>query len=607
MADSGAAAENTEARSPDYAKAETVTTPPLPALTDRIEATLAAAIRRVGSPDERVEALVRRSDHADFQANGVLPLAKRLGRGPRELAEAVVAGLEPGELLDEVAVAGPGFVNITVADAAIWRQVRSRSADVRLGLGEPQAGSTTVIDYSAPNVAKQMHVGHLRSTIIGDTLARLLEDLGATVVRQNHLGDWGTQFGMLIQYLHEHPESDWRGGRLAGIAALDALYRSARAVFDADADFAERARRRVVALQAGDAATVAVWRDLVRVSTTAFDAIYRRLGVGLADEHLAPESSYNDVLDEVAAELVAAGVAVESDGALCVFDERFLGPDGAAIPLIVRKRDGGYGYAATDLATIRYRVRELSADRILYLVDARQALHFRQVFAAAARIGWLPADVAAVHVGFGTILGADGRPFKTRSGDTVALAGLLDEAVTGARAVVAAKNPRLPDAELAAIAEAAGIGAVKYAELATARGTDYRFAVDDMVALTGDTGVYLQYAHTRIASILRKAPGGVGASVDERLPLTAAERALALHLDDYARVVDRTVATLEPHRIAAYLYELAKRFSGFYEDCPILTVTDAGVRGNRLALAELTRRTLAHGLSVLGIAALERM
>ncbi|ADD42947.1 arginine--tRNA ligase [Stackebrandtia nassauensis] len=570
---------------------------------------MVAAIRRACPQPEQPDAMVRRSDHADFQTNGILPLAKQAGQQPRDLAVAVVDQLDHGDLLSEVTVASPGFVNITVTDAAVWRQVEQRLADSLLGLGQPEAGSTTVVDYSAPNVAKQMHVGHLRSTVIGDALARLLEALGATVIRQNHLGDWGTQFGMLIQYLDEHPDLDWhrRGDHSPGIDTLDALYRAARAVFDTDTDFADRSRKRVVALQSGDAATVAVWRDLVRTSMEAFNAIYRRLGVSLTDEHLAGESSYNPLLADVVSALVEAGIAVESDGALCVFDDRFTGHEGQPIPLIVRKRDGGFGYAATDLATIRHRAQDLGADRVLYLVDARQSLHFRQVFAAARRAGWLGDDVEVRHVPFGTVLGADGKPFKTRSGGTVALTSLLDAAVDGARAVVADKNPELPAAELDAIAEAAGIGAVKYADLSTARGTDYRFNVDKMVALNGNTGVYLQYAHTRIASILRKSPTGTHAAVHVDLPPHPAERVLALHLDDYSRVLADTVEQLEPHRVATYLFELAKLFSAFYENCPVLSAADSAVRGNRLALTELARRTLSHGLCILGITALERM
>ncbi|HEY1175268.1 MAG TPA: arginine--tRNA ligase, partial [Phytomonospora sp.] len=355
------------------------------ALSTRIEATVAAAIRRALPGTEPIDPLVRRGERTDFQANAALALAKAAGRPPRELAAAVAAAIAPDGPVATAEVSGPGFVNLGLADAELWRQTALR-LDARLGLPAPYAGTVTVVDYSAPNVAKQMHVGHLRSTVIGDTLVKLLEALGGTVIRQNHIGDWGTQFGMLIQYLDEHPGTAWHG--TADIAVLDGLYRSAAAHFAADADFAGRARARVVALQAGDEATLAVWRELVAVSLDAFNAIYRRLGVTLSDADLDGESAHNPHLDDVVAELTDAGIAVESQGALCVFDERFTGPEGDPIPLILRKSDGGYGYATTDMATLRHRVRELKATRMLYLTDARQALHFAQVFAAGRRAGW---------------------------------------------------------------------------------------------------------------------------------------------------------------------------------------------------------------------------
>ena len=583
------------------------TSPAVTALSTRIEATLAAAIRRALPGAEPMDPLVRRSDRADFQANAALALAKRTGRAPRGLGADIAAAVDD-ELIEAAEVSGPGFVNLTLTDAELWRQTALRLA-AGLGLPAPYAGSVTVVDYSAPNVAKQMHVGHLRSTLIGDALARLLEALGGTVVRQNHLGDWGTQFGMLIQYLDEHPGAAWHHAEsdaTADIAVLDGLYRASSALFRSDAAFAERARARVVVLQSGEEATLAVWRDLVAVSLAAFGEIYRRLGVGLSDADVAGESSYNPVLDEVTAELIKAGVAVESQGALCVFDDAFTGPDGTPIPLIVRKTDGGYGYGATDLATVRHRLLDLKAGRMLYVVDARQALHFAQVFAAARRMGWLGESHEVAHIAFGTVLGADGRPFKTRSGDTVPLTSLLASAVAGARAVVVEKNPDLDTAELDRIAEMAGIGAVKYAELSTARTTDYRFDVDRMVSLNGDTGVYLQYAHARLASILRKA-GAEETPVDDGAPLNPSERALALHLDAYAAVLAEAAELNEPHRISTYLFGLSKLFSSFWETSPVLKAETDALRGNRLALVRLTRQTIHHGLSLLGIAAPERM
>jgi arginyl-tRNA synthetase len=560
--------------------------------------------------------LVRRSEHADFQSNAALALAKRVGAKPRELAESIAGALREGaggQLAVELS--GPGFLNLTVSDEAIWRQVSDRLASDRLGVGTPQLGRRTVIDYSAPNIAKEMHVGHLRTTIIGDALATLLEHLGAEVIRQNHLGDWGTQFGMLIQYLEEHPEAKWRAvdlpeGDTATTSALDSLYRKARAEFDADPAFADRARRRVVALQSGDEATLAYWRELVAESEKAFQAIYDYLGVSLTHEHSAGESTYNSYLDEVADELERAGVAVVSDGALCVFFDDVTGPDGSPVPLIVRKSDGGYGYAATDLATIRYRIRELKANRILYVVGAPQALHFRMVFETARRIGWLTDDVEAVHVSFGNVLGPGGKPFKTREGGTVRLVELLDEAVARARAEIESKPHNLSPEELDNVARQAGIGAVKYADLSTSRTKDYTFDPDRMVSFNGNTGVYLQYAHTRIRSILRKLPAqetAKPATVDVTAPLAPAERALALLTDQFAATLAEVADTLEPHRLCGYLFSLAKAFTEFYEVCPVLNAETERIRANRVALCQLTGATLAEGLRLLGIATPERM
>jgi arginyl-tRNA synthetase len=470
-----------------------------------------------------------------------------------------------------------------------------------------------VVEYSSPNIAKDMHVGHLRTTIIGDALARLLEFLGAEVIRQNHLGDWGTQFGMLIQYIDEHPDAKWRAedlpeGDLGTVSALDGLYRLARAEFDADPEFADRARRRVVTLQSGDEATLSVWRELVAESEKAFQVIYDYLGVSLNAAHSAGESGYNQYLDEVAGELEQAGVAVISDGALCVFFDDVKGPDGSPVPLIVRKRDGGFGYAATDLATVRYRIRDLKVGRILYVVGAPQALHFRMVFETARRIGWLTDEVEVEHVGFGNVLGPGGKPFKTRSGGTVRLVELLDEAVARARAEIETKPHTLGVEELDTVARQAGIGAVKYADLATSRSKDYTFDPDRMVSFNGNTGVYLQYAHTRVRSILRKLPdGGQSAEVKVDGPLEPSERALALLADQFAATLAEVADTLEPHRLCGYLFSLAKAFTEFYEACPVLSAPDEVVRANRVALCQLTGETLARGLHLLGIETPERM
>ncbi|MGH3672524.1 MAG: arginine--tRNA ligase [Pseudonocardiaceae bacterium] len=427
-------------------------------LIGQVEAAVCAAIDRVLPEMAGADPVVRRSEHADFQSNAALALAKRARTRPAELAVALSEALGAGTStpLAGVTVSGPGFLNLSLAETALWQQVAARLADPRLGVGLPEQGRRTVIDYSAPNIAKEMHVGHLRTTIIGDCLVRVLGFLGGEIIRQNHLGDWGTQFGMLIQYLDDHPDAAWHHDQLAegtsAASALDTLYRAARAEFDADPTFAERARARVVALQAGDEDTIARWKEIVTESEFAFREIYQRLGVLLEPGDADGESFYNPLLPDVVEELAAAGIAVESDGALVMFSEEVTGPDGNPVTLMIRKTDGGYGYGTTDLATIRYRIRDLKADRILYVVDSRQSLHFRLVFEAARRAGWLTEGIEATHVAYGTVLGPDGRPFKTRSGGTVKLMDLLDGAVERARASVAEKAHELSPDELARIA-----------------------------------------------------------------------------------------------------------------------------------------------------------
>jgi arginyl-tRNA synthetase len=577
------------------------------AIRRRVEAAVSAAVTQfvAGDPTGLATPLVRPSDRADFQSTVALAAAARAGYPAIELAH------DLARVIDGVGaeVSGPGFLNLTVPDALLWQQVGARLADDRLGVGSPRLGAApigqrVVVDYSAPNIAKEMHVGHLRSTVIGDALARIFGHLGAEVIRQNHLGDWGTQFGMLIQYLDEQGEGDWR--RHDELSALEALYQAARARFESDADFADRARSRVVALQSGDPATLAVWRDLVDESVRAFQAVYDRMGVLLTPEDVAGESMYNPMLADVADELAAAGIAVESDGALCVFSDRFVGRDGEPVPLIVRKRDGGYGYAATDLAAVRYRVRDLKADRVLVLADTRQWLHLRMVFDTARRAGWLGPSTSVAQVRFGTVLAADGRPFQTRAGDTVRLRDLLDAAVERAWAVVAEKSPGLDAAERDRVALAVAMGAVKYADLSTSRNTDYAFDLDRMVSLTGNTGVYLQYTHARTRSILRKLDEPVVAP-DPTGPLHPAERALVLALDRFDDALANVAVTLEPHRLCGYLYDLARTFADFFEQCPVLRAPSEGQRANRAALCELTGRTLATGLNLLGIEAPDRL
>jgi arginyl-tRNA synthetase len=592
---------------------------PVPSLTAAVNQRLADALAAARPDAAGADPLLRRSDRADLQANGMLALAKRLRGNPRELAAEVAAAVTTGDLIRDIEVSGPGFLNINVTDEAILTTLAARAADDRLGVPVTAEPRRMIIEYSQPNVAKEMHVGHLRSTVIGDALVRIMEFRGETVIRRNHIGDWGTQFGMLIQYLIEHPheldheqdsEQDSTGtGKQSGNAAMSRLmrlYRDSRALFDSDEEFKNRARRRVVELQAGDPETRAHWQRIVDESKIYFNAVYRRLGVLLNDDDLVGESAYNDDLPTLAKELEDSGVAVRSEGALCVFFDDVKGPDGKPVPLIVQKADGGFGYAATDLAAVRNRIGTLGADTMLYVVDARQALHFKMVFETARRAGWLP-EGAAHHLPFGTVLGTDGKPFKTRSGEVVRLMDLLDEAVERAAAVVREKAPDLSDAEVAERAEQVGIGAVKYADLSTSRSRDYVFDLDRMVSLNGDTSVYLQYAYARIQSILRRAPESARAEARPGLALEPAERALGLHLDAFAETLDAVAETYEPHKLAAYLYGLATQYSAFYEHCPVLSADDPDTVANRLFLCELTARTLRQGMALLGIETPERL
>jgi arginyl-tRNA synthetase len=570
----------------------------------------------VALPDaDAVDPILRRSDRADFQANGVLAQAKRLKANPRELAGKVVDALPANDEIASVEVSGPGFVNITVSDEALTRTLAARAGDERLGVPYAEHPGTTVIDYSQPNVAKEMHVGHLRSTVIGDAVMRILEHQGETVIRRHHIGDWGTQFGMLIQYLIEHPhELDHASDAAAGdgegeaaMARLNRLYKASRALFDSDEEFKKRSRDRVVQLQAGEPETRELWHKIVGESMIYFHAVYEQLDVEVRDEDVVGESAYNDDLHRVVSDLESAGVAVRSEGALCVFFDDVKGPDGSPTPLIVQKSNGGFGYAATDLAAIRNRIRDLKADTLLYVVDARQALHFRMVFETARRAGWLPDD-AARQLAFGTVLGKDGKPFKTREGETVRLVDLLDEAVGRAAEVVREKAQDLTEDEIAERATMVGIGAIKYADLSNSMTRDYVFDLDRMVSLNGDTSVYLQYAYARIQSILRRAGADAKPTAHAELPLAPAERALALHLDEFAETLTGVAETYEPHRLAAYLYQWASLYTTFYDQCPVLKAEGGPDQvANRLFLCALTARTLHRGMHLLGIRTPERL
>ncbi|UKY51101.1 arginine--tRNA ligase [Streptomyces inhibens] len=578
----------------------------------RVADALSAALPEAGA----VDPLLRRSDRADFQANGMLALAKKLKGNPRELAAQVVAGIPTGEsgaVIKEIEVSGPGFLNITIADEAITKTLAERAADARLGVPYADEAGTTVIDYAQPNVAKEMHVGHLRSAVIGAAMVEILEFTGEKVVRRHHIGDWGTQFGMLIQYLIEHPhELDHKGGEVSGEEAmsnLNRLYKASRALFDADEEFKERARLRVVDLQAGDEETLALWRRFVDESKIYFYSVFNKLDMDIRDADVVGESGYNDMLEETCRILEETGVAVRSDGALCVFFDDVKGPDGNPVPLIVKKSNGGYGYAATDLSAIRDRVQNLGADSLLYVVDARQSLHFKMVFETARRAGWLNDKTHAVQLAFGTVLGKDGKPFKTREGETVRLVDLLDEAIDRATAVVREKAEKvgLTEQEIVENGRSVGIGAVKYADLSTSASRDYKFDLDQMVSLNGDTSVYLQYAYARIRSILRKA-GDTKPAAHPELELAPAERALGLHLDQFAEVLAEAAASYEPHKLAAYLYQLASHLTTFYDQCQVISADNpVEVVENRLFLVDLTGRTLHQGMALLGIRTPERL
>ncbi|MGW5425528.1 arginine--tRNA ligase [Streptomyces sp. NPDC003943] len=576
----------------------------------RLAEGLSAALPEAGSADP----LLRRSDRADFQANGILALAKQLKGNPRELATKVVESIPANDVLKEIEVSGPGFLNITVSDRAIVDTLAARAADERLGVPFNPSAGTTVIDYAQPNVAKEMHVGHLRSAVIGAAMVEILEFTGEQVVRRHHIGDWGTQFGMLIQYLIEHPHeldhkaegADQEVSGEEAMSNLNRLYKASRALFDSDEEFKTRARARVVQLQAGDEETLTLWQRFVDESKIYFYSVFEKLDMDIRDPDIVGESGYNDMLQETCRLLEESGVAVRSEGALCVFFDDVKGPDGNPTPLIVQKSDGGFGYAATDLSAIRDRVQNLKASSLLYVVDARQSLHFKMVFETARRAGWLNDEVKAVQLAFGTVLGKDGKPFKTREGETVRLVDLLDEAIERASAVVREKAQDLSEEEIAERGAQVGIGAVKYADLSTSAARDYKFDLDQMVSLNGDTSVYLQYAYARIQSILRKA-GDARPAAHPELELAASERALGLHLDSFGELVQETAAEYAPHKLAAYLYQLASLYTTFYSECPVLKADTPEQVENRLFLCDLTARTLHQGMALLGIRTPERL
>jgi arginyl-tRNA synthetase len=576
---------------------------PRTTLEPRFEAALRASL---GDEVAKTDPVLRRSDRADFQADVAMALAKKVGKPPRDVAKAILEHLDVGDICEKVEIAGPGFINLTLKAEWLGRAATLVARDPEVGIVPAASPETVVIDYSAPNVAKEMHVGHVRSTVIGDSLARILEKVGHRVVRQNHVGDWGTPFGMLIEHLLDLGED---AALATSITDLDAFYKQARTKFDEDPTFAERSRQRVVLLQGGDAQTLALWKRFTDASKRYFGAVYAKLGVTLKDEHVRGESFYNPMLPRIVEELQEKGLSEESDGAICVFPEAFTNKEGARLPLIVRKQDGGYGYAATDLAAIRSRTQDVGATRLLYVVGAPQQQHFAMVFAVAKSAGWLREPARAEHVSFGSILGPDKKMFKTRAGGTVKLAELLDEAVQRAAAAVAEKNPELDEATRADVARKIGVGALKYADLSSDRIKDYVFDWDRMLAFEGNTAAYLQYVHARVRSIFRRAePSDASASATAAIVVREpAERALALELLGFGSTVSVVADSLQPHRLCTYLFGVATRFNTFFDQCSVLKAEDEATRHSRLALADLTARVLASGLALLGIDAPDRM
>ncbi|WP_395253125.1 arginine--tRNA ligase [Klebsiella quasipneumoniae] len=571
-------------------------------LSEKVSQALIAA----GAPAD-CEPQVRQSakvQFGDYQANGVMAVAKKLGMAPRQLAEQVLSHLDLNGIASKVEIAGPGFINIFLDPAFLADNVNRALQSERLGVATPQV-QTIVVDYSAPNVAKEMHVGHLRSTIIGDASVRTLEFLGHKVIRANHVGDWGTQFGMLIAYLEKQQQEN--AGEMA-LADLEGFYREAKKHYDEDEAFAERARSYVVKLQGGDEYFLQMWRKLVDITMSQNQITYDRLNVTLTRDDVMGESLYNPMLPGIVADLKAKGLAVESEGATVVFLDEYKNKEGEPMGVIIQKKDSGYLYTTTDIACAKYRYETLHADRVLYYIDSRQHQHLMQAWTIVRKAGYVPDSVPLEHHMFGMMLGKDGKPFKTRAGGTVKLADLLDEALERARRLVAEKNPEMSADELENLAKVVGIGAVKYADLSKNRTTDYVFDWDNMLAFEGNTAPYMQYAYTRVLSVFRKA--GIDENALTDAPVVIAEdreAQLAARLLQFEETLSVVAREGTPHVMCAYLYDLAGLFSGFYEHCPILSAESEATRNSRLKLALLTAKTLKLGLDTLGIETVERM
>ncbi|WP_449554156.1 arginine--tRNA ligase [Lelliottia amnigena] len=571
-------------------------------LSEKVSQALIAA----GAPAD-CEPQVRQSakvQFGDYQANGVMAVAKKLGMPPRQLAELVLTHLDLNGIANKVEIAGPGFINIFLDPAFLASHVDAALKSERLGVAQPKA-ETIVVDYSAPNVAKEMHVGHLRSTIIGDAAVRTLEFLGHKVIRANHVGDWGTQFGMLIAFLEKQQQEN--AGEMA-LADLEGFYREAKKHYDEDAAFAERARSYVVKLQGGDEYFREMWRKLVDITMSQNQLAYNRLNVTLTRDDVMGESLYNPMLPGIVADLKAKKLAVESEGATVVFLDEYKNKEGEPMGVIIQKKDGGYLYTTTDIACAKYRYETLHADRVLYYIDSRQHQHLMQAWTIVRKAGYVPETVQLEHHMFGMMLGKDGKPFKTRAGGTVKLSDLLDEALERARRLVAEKNPDMPAEELEKLANAVGIGAVKYADLSKNRTTDYIFDWDNMLAFEGNTAPYMQYAYTRVLSVFRKANIDESALANAAVVITEDREAqLAARLLQFEETLTVVAREGTPHVMCSYLYDLAGLFSGFYEHCPILSADNEEARNSRLKLAQLTAKTLKLGLDTLGIETVERM
>ncbi|WP_288845807.1 arginine--tRNA ligase [uncultured Citrobacter sp.] len=571
-------------------------------LSEKVSQAMIAA----GAPAD-CEPQVRQSakvQFGDYQANGMMAVAKKLGMAPRQLAEQVLTHLDLNGIASKVEIAGPGFINIFLDPVFLAQHVQQALASDRLGVTQP-AKQTVVVDYSAPNVAKEMHVGHLRSTIIGDAAVRTLEFLGHNVIRANHVGDWGTQFGMLIAWLEKQQQEN--AGEMA-LADLEGFYRDAKKHYDEDEAFAERARSYVVKLQGGDEYFREMWRKLVDITMSQNQLTYDRLNVTLTRDDVMGESLYNPMLPGIVADLKAKGLAVESEGATVVFLDEYKNKEGEPMGVIIQKKDGGYLYTTTDIACAKYRYETLHADRVLYYIDSRQHQHLMQAWTIVRKAGYVPDSVPLEHHMFGMMLGKDGKPFKTRAGGTVKLADLLDEALERARRLVAEKNPDMPADELEKLANAVGIGAVKYADLSKNRTTDYIFDWDNMLAFEGNTAPYMQYAYTRVLSVFRKADIDESALANAQVVISEDREAqLAARLLQFEETLTVVAREGTPHVMCAYLYDVAGLFSGFYEHCPILSAENEEIRNSRLKLAQLTAKTLKQGLDTLGIETVERM